>query len=176
MREKRTVIIETERLLLCHFTAFDEQNLGSLLGDPDVMEFSLGVKTPIEIKTWLKERLLGQERDPSIGLFAVLLKENEQFIGYCGFVEYQDLGGQPETEIGYRLVKSEWGKGYATEAALAARDYGFGVLNRVRLVALIDPGNHRSIAVAEKIGMRFEKEVVMEGYTYSDHLYSLVRL
>ena len=66
-----------------------------------------------------------------------------------------------------------WGKGYATEAAGAVRDYGLGVLGRRRLVAIIDPQNAASIRVAEKIGMHFEKEVMLEGYTYPDHLYAL---
>ena len=155
--------IETTRLVLRHFTAFDEHDLAGLLSDPNVMQFSLGVKSPVQIRTWLNERLEDQEQNPSRCLLAVLLKKSEQFIGYCGLLEYKDIGGRPEIEIGYRLIKSEWGHGYATEAATAIRDYGFRELNRKRLIALIDPENFGSIAVAKKIGMSYEKEIMMKG-------------
>ena len=168
-------MIETKRLLLRHFTTDDELHLAGLLGDFDVMQFSRGVKSPVQIRTWLNERLEEQVENPSLGLLAVLLKERKQFIGYCGFQEYMDISGRLEAEIGYRLVRREWGHGYATEAAAAMRDYGFRELKRKRLVALIDPDNVRSIAVAKKIGMSYEKEVMMDDYTHPDHIYSIDR-
>ena len=173
MNHKYVVITETPRLWLRHFTPFDEDNLAGLLGDPDVMQFSLGVKTPAQIRAWLNERLEGEKVNPRIGLFAVLLKDNEQFIGYCGLLEYKDIFPRVETELGYRLLKHEWGKGYATEAARAVRDYGFRELRLNRIISLIDPENYRSIAVAKKVGMRFEQEIVMEGYSHPDHVYSI---
>jgi len=92
-------------------------------------------------------------------------------IGYCGLFFFPDIEGQAEVEIGYRLARSVWGKGYATEAAKAVRDYAFNVLRLERLIAMIDPSNIASIRVAEKIGMHYEKEVMFEGYTHPDHVY-----
>ena len=66
-------------------------------------------------------------------------------------------------------MPNSWGYGYATEAARAVRDYAFSELNLNRLVALIEPVNQRSIRVAEKLGMRYEKDVMLEGYDYPDY-------
>jgi RimJ/RimL family protein N-acetyltransferase len=76
-------------------------------------------------------------------------------------------------ELGYRLARSAWGKGYATEATIAVRDHAFTSLGMKRLIAIIDPSNLASVRVAEKLGMRFESEVMLEGYTHPDHVYAL---
>lgn len=135
------------------------------------MQFSMGVKSSSETAAWLQQRISGYELQPSLGLFAVVLKSTNEVIGYCGFSEFKDIEGRPEIEIGYRFLQQHWGKGYATEAALFVQQYGFEQLNISRLVSLIDPGNLASIRVAQKTGMTFEKEVMMEGYTHPDHLY-----
>ena len=74
------------------------------------------------------------------------------------------VNGRPEVEIGYRLARAWWGRGYATEAVLAARDYAFDTLGLSRLIALIDPANAASIRVARKAGMHYETDVMMPGY------------
>jgi hypothetical protein len=94
-------------------------------------------------------------------------------IGYCGLFYFPDIDGQPEIEIGYRLARSAWGHGYATEAALSVRDFAVTTLGIKRLIAMIDPSNLASIRVAEKLGMRYEKEVMLEGYTHPDHIYAM---
>lgn len=176
MTDNRIAVIETPRLILRHFTVLDRGDLVHLLADPKVMRFSLGVKSPTEIDAWLDARLASYDRNPAVGLFAVTLRAQEKnLIGYCGLLEYPELDGSPETEIGYRLIRQAWGRGYATEAATAVRDYGFDVLQRDRFVSVIDPENLRSIAVARKVGMHFEKEVTIEGYTHPDHVYSIER-
>jgi RimJ/RimL family protein N-acetyltransferase len=63
-------------------------------------------------------------------------------------------------EIGYRLARAYWARGLASEAAGAVRDYAFGVLALPRLVSIIDPNNSASIRVAEKNGLRHEKDVI----------------
>jgi RimJ/RimL family protein N-acetyltransferase len=68
-----------------------------------------------------------------------------------------------EIEVGYRLARAFWGRGLATEAAEAVRDYAFRVLALPRLVAIIDPRNRPSIRVAEKTGLWYEKEVLFRG-------------
>jgi RimJ/RimL family protein N-acetyltransferase len=72
-------------------------------------------------------------------------------------------------------VRSAWGRGYATEAARAVRDFAFGDLGMQRLIAIIDPSNIASIRVAEKIGMHHDAEVMLEGYTHPDHVYIIAR-
>ncbi len=112
-------------------------------------------------------------RSWGFGPYAVVTKSNPEVIGYCGLFYFPDLGGQPEIEIGYRLARSAWGLGYATEAAHAVRDYAFSTLGMKRLIAMIDPSNIASIHVAEKIGMQYEKDIMLEGYTHPDHIYSM---
>jgi ribosomal-protein-alanine N-acetyltransferase len=73
------------------------------------------------------------------------------------------LDGRKEVEVGYVLAKSHWGRGLATEAARASRDYGFDVLGFDRLISVIRPDNLQSQRVALKNGMRFEKDVDAKG-------------
>jgi RimJ/RimL family protein N-acetyltransferase len=85
---------------------------------------------------------------------------------------FDDVNGRPEVEIGYRLIRSAWGHGYATEAAQAVATYAT-TLGIQRLIALIDPGNVASIRVAYKLGMHYEADVMFDGYTHPDHVYTM---
>ncbi|MDM5224815.1 GNAT family N-acetyltransferase [Cytobacillus sp. NJ13] len=75
----------------------------------------------------------------------------------------QDTGGVTEMEIGYLFARREWGKGYATEAALAFKEYGFKSLKYKKLVSIINEKNLASIRVAEKAGMKKEKTILRAG-------------
>jgi RimJ/RimL family protein N-acetyltransferase len=70
-----------------------------------------------------------------------------------------EFGDRAEVEIGWLLAREHWGDGYATEAAVAARDWAFTELGLPRLVSLILPGNDRSVRVAEKLGETYERDV-----------------
>ena len=142
-----------------------------VFGDPEVMRFGDGVQTRQWVENWLRACLERYHQTWGFGPYAVLEKRSQDVIGYCGLFYFPDINGQPEVEIGYRLMHSAWGRGYATEAALAARDFAFNSLGIQRLVAIIDPSNTASIRVAEKIGMRYQTEVMLEGYTHPDHVY-----
>ena len=74
---------------------------------------------------------------------------------------YADAGGHAETELGWTLAQAHWGHGYATEAARAARDWGYAERGVGRLVSLIHPENRRSIRVAEKLGASKERSIEM---------------
>jgi RimJ/RimL family protein N-acetyltransferase len=107
------------------------------------------------------------------GPYAVVEQSTRAVIGYCGLFFFPEVNGQPEVEIGYRLARSAWGQGYATEAALAIRDFAFASLSIKRLIAIIDPSNLASLRVAQKLGMQYESEVMLEGYDHSDHVYAI---
>jgi RimJ/RimL family protein N-acetyltransferase len=83
-------------------------------------------------------------------------------VGYCGYYHHE-LDGVPEVEIGYRLHPDYWGRGLATESASLVRDFGFSTLGFPRLISIIDPGNVRSIRVAERIGMTFLRYHLFRG-------------
>lgn len=149
----------------------DAYALESVFSDPEVMRFSDGIQTAPWVHAWLQHRLEHDYPVRGYGPYSIVDKRSRQVMGYCGLFDFADLGGRAEVEIGYRLAQRYWGKGYATEAARAVCDYGFQTLGLSRLVAMIDPANLTSVRVAEKLGMRYEKEVMLAGYTHSDHLY-----
>lgn len=165
------VIARTDRLTIRRWLEADLDAMIRVLGDPEVMRFSSGVMDARTVADWLRARMDCATDGTTAAPWAVVERATGATIGYCGFFALPDVDGSPETEIGYRLARDAWGKGYATEAALAVRDVGFAVLGLARLVAMIDPGNLRSIRVAEKIGMHYERDVMLEGYAHPDRLY-----
>jgi [ribosomal protein S5]-alanine N-acetyltransferase len=167
------VILETERLILREFHIFDGPALNRVFGDPEVMRYGPGVQTESWVQGWLDSCREDYQKF-GCGPWAVVERTSGSVIGYAGLFHFPDIDGQPEIEVGYRLAQLHWGRGYATEAVTAIREYAFHVLCLSRLIAIIDPQNIASIRVAEKAGMRCEKEVMLEGYTYPDHLYSIM--
>jgi RimJ/RimL family protein N-acetyltransferase len=133
-----------------------------------------GVQTREWIHEWLRNAM-EQYDQRGFGPYAVLQQDNKAFLGYCGLFYFPNVNGKPEVEIGYRFARFAWGKGYATEAAIAVRDFAFSDLKLTRLIAIIDPSNAASIRVAEKLGMSHEQELMSEGYTHPDLVYAIVR-
>ncbi|HEU4743557.1 MAG TPA: GNAT family N-acetyltransferase [Meiothermus sp.] len=165
------IVAKTDRLLLRHFHLLDAQALYGVFGDPEVMRFSQGGPQTAEwVQGWLERQLENYARW-GFGQYAVLERDRREVIGYCGLAFHPDLGGRPEVDLGYRLVRRCWRHGYATEAARAVVAYALDTLALRRLVATIDPQNLASLRVAEKIGMRYEQDLLLEGYTHPDRLY-----
>src|SRR5690606_30529073 len=81
------------------------------------------------------------------------LKETGEFIGWCG-LKY--LADENQTDLGYRLLKKHWNKGYATEASRACLDYGFHVLGLKKIIARAMKPNVNSIKIMQKLGMQPE--------------------
>lgn len=151
----------------------DREPMYRVFGDAEVMRFGDGAQTREWVDAWLRTCLERYYQTWGFGPYAVVEKHSQGVIGYCGLFYFPDVNGQPEVEIGYRLARSAWGRGFATEAALAVRDYAFQTLGMKRLIALIDPSNLASVRVAEKIGMHYETDVMFEGYTHPDRVYRL---
>jgi RimJ/RimL family protein N-acetyltransferase len=167
------VIVKTERLILRYFEPIDSEAMMDVFGDAEVMRFGDGVQTREWVEAWLRTCLENYQRR-GFGPYAVVEQSTGDVIGYCGLFYFPDMHGQPEIELGYRLRRAAWGQGYATEAARLVRDYAFHTLHIKRLIALIDPDNVPSIRVAEKIGMHYESEVMLEGYDHPDHVYVII--
>ena len=154
--------LETPRLILREMRPDDAKALLKVFSDPRVMESFPGT-TPFEPKrmeTWVGRNLTHQ-KEHGYGLFSVIHEADGVLIGDCG-LEHMDIG----VELGYDLRREYWGKGLATEAATAVRDFGFTTLGLDRLVSLIRVGNDRSRRVAEKIGMSLVEQIERNGATY----------
>jgi len=152
------LILSTSRLILRRLVPGDLDDLYALYSDPEIRRyFPEGTLTYEETKEELEWFLNGHPRHPELGLWATIHKESGRFIGRCGLLPWT-IDGQFEVEVAYLIAKEFWRQGLGSEAALAIRDYAFEVLNLTRLICLIDGENKASIGVAQKIGMRFEKE------------------
>jgi RimJ/RimL family protein N-acetyltransferase len=155
-------MLQTRRLILRHFRENDLDALASLMRDELFMRFSSGVLSREQTATFL-ERIFAGYRDGTPSQFAVIVREENKLIGYCGFFR-QTVDNAEEIEIGYRLDSKYWGRGLATEAARAVRDHAFDDLKLDHVISLIHPDNVAWRRVAEKNGMIPEKETVFRGF------------
>jgi ribosomal-protein-alanine N-acetyltransferase len=105
------------------------------------------------------------------GLQALIEKHTGAFVGICGLL-LQDINGSKEIEIGYHLMKEHRGKGYATEAARAFKDYAFGQDITNSVISIINPENRPSKNVAKRNGMQLSANNV----PFRDHLYDIFRI
>jgi len=152
-------IITSERVKLRLFNENDINDLLLLFNDPIAMQYFPSVKDDKETEEWLNENF---ENYKTYGhcLYAVEKNDDNKFIGYCGFIPQKDVNGKDELEIGYGLIRAYWHKGFATEAAIACKKYGFDTLKCNRLISLIRPENTASINVAIRNGMQWEIDLV----------------
>lgn len=150
------VYLETARLTLRRLTEADVDNLFALDSDPAVMRFlSGGAPTPREvIAREILPRFLGYyERYAGMyGVWAAIEKASGDFVGWFSF-HPQDDGTPGEAALGYRLRRSAWGKGYATEGARALIRKGFTELGAARVIAATYQDNLASRRVMEKAGL-----------------------
>jgi RimJ/RimL family protein N-acetyltransferase len=162
---RTTIQIETERLILRTMTLDDTDALLHIFSDPRVMQSFGGIIFDRDrMEQWVRDNLEHQAGH-GYGLFSVILAAENLLIGDCG-LEHMEIDGRAEVEIGYDMRSAYWGRGFATEAAGAVRDFAFGVLKLPRVISLIRPENVASRRVAEKIGMVREKEIDRGGHPY----------
>lgn len=148
--------IETERLILRRLTAADVEPLARILSDPVTMQHWPAPLTAAEVEAWVA-RNLRRYADDGFGRMALLLAESREVIGDCGIVR-AEVAGEPVYDLGYIVHHPHWGRGYATEAALALRDHAFRRLALPALHANMAFDNRPSRRVAERIGMRLVRE------------------
>jgi RimJ/RimL family protein N-acetyltransferase len=150
------VFLETERLVLRQFTEADVDILVDLDSDPDVMHFITGGRpTPrAEIETDVLPAFLRYyEHYAGYGFWAVVEKSTGDFLGWFHFRPAEGAGPD-EPELGYRLRKSAWGKGYGTEGSRALIHKGFTELGVRRVLAEAMAVHSASRRVLEKAGLR----------------------
>lgn len=152
------VYLNTDRLVLRLFTEADVDNLIELDGDPAVMRFiSGGRATPrAEIERQVLPAFLRYyEESAGHGFWAAVERASGEFIGWFHLRPQREGGRADEPELGYRLRRSSWGRGYATEGAQALIQKGFTELGARRIFAETMSVNTASRRVMEKAGLRF---------------------
>jgi ribosomal-protein-alanine N-acetyltransferase len=160
--DRHEIHIDTERLTIRSPTEADAAPLAALWSDPRVTHFLGGPRNFDEVRAAL---LAGLADPPPIDLWPVVDKSSGDVIGHCGLVPKEvdgvdAMGTCDEVELVYVIAADHWGRGLATEAARAIRDYAFHSLEIERLISLIDPANAASERVAQKVGLNFERNTL----------------
>jgi len=163
-------MLETERLLLRKPRREDAPALEPLLRDPEVMRFIGGATDEPAldvIRRWLDRWAVN-----GVGHFFLLRRDDGRFVGRVGYVVWDtriwrnctvaEAGPHARPELGWALARDHWGHGYATEAALAVRDWGRAHAGVAQLISLIHPDNVTSQRVAERLGCERRGAVVLE--------------
>ncbi|KNF08350.1 acetyltransferase, GNAT family [Gottschalkia purinilytica] len=172
------IYIETERLILRDWKQSDLEEFRKINSDEVVMEYF--PKTLSEQETdAMYEAIQKEFEEYNYGLYAVEVKENKEFIGLIGFHRATfDSDFTPCVEIGWRLKKEAWGKGYATEGAKACLKYGFEQLGFEEIYSFTAKINTRSQNVMKKLGMNYVKDfnhpkVESDSVLYKHVLYNI---
>jgi RimJ/RimL family protein N-acetyltransferase len=172
--------LRTERLILRRWRDSDLEPWAAMNADPEVREH-LGDVLTREQSDASVARFQAEFDERGYGWWAVEVRETGGFAGFAGLDRVDD--GLPFTgvEIGWRLARAAWGKGYATEAALAVLAFGFGTLGLPEILAVTTATNLRSQAVMRRIGMTrdpaddFDDPTAPEGPLRPNVLYRIAR-
>src|ERR1043165_5244731 len=147
--------LPTERLILRKITMDDRDAVFAWARDPEVSRYGSwdAHRTPHDTEVFIESCLKQYDRE-GLGPWVIQLRETGAVIGTCGFGYVDRLARRRGT--GYFLSRSEWGRGYATEATRAVLRFGFGPLALNRIEARCMPLNTASERVMQKVGMKFE--------------------
>ncbi len=174
--------LTTDRLLLRHWRDSDREAFAAMNADPEVMRHFVAT-LDAEDSDALLHRISRELEERGWGLWALEERASGHLLGFTGLSPVPFAAPfTPAVEIGWRLVRSHWGRGLASEAARASLAYGFGDLSLPEIVAFTFVGNERSTAVMRRIGMThdpaddFEHPLIPEGNPLRPHvLYRLSR-
>jgi [ribosomal protein S5]-alanine N-acetyltransferase len=157
-------ILETERLLLREVSADDAEFVLDLLNQSSFKQYigDRGVRTLEQAREYIASRFTKSYRDNGFGLYLLELKASAEPIGLCGFVSRETL---PAPDIGFALLPQFEKQGYAYEASSAMMSYGREKLGLEHVLAITTIDNVSSGRLLEKIGLRFDREISLNGET-----------
>lgn len=168
--------LATERLKLRHWRPEDLPAFARMNADPEVMRHFPGPLGRDDSDALLR-RIAGELDERGWGLWALEERSSGRMLGFTGLSPVPfEAPFTPAVEIGWRLVRSHWGHGLATEAARAALSCGFGELALAEIVAFTAVGNERSRAVMRRLDMAhdpvddFEHPLIAEGHPLRPHV------
>jgi len=164
------IFLETKRFILREIIPADVDGLFELDSDPAVHRF-LG-KNPVSDKSQIVEAIhliRKQYIDNGIGRWAIISKDKNEFIGWSGLKLVTDITNNHKNyyDLGYRLIKKYWGKGIATETALASLKYAFNELNAAEVFAMADCENIASNKILKKVGFHFIEIFDLDGIEHN---------
>ena len=161
-----------EKVAIREFRDDDEDQVLAIVGDDRVTAWlSYNSRTREETRAMLAGAVERAQSDPRPDYYlAIVLPDTDRLIGFTRI----GLDGVKAGKLGYALHHDEWGKGYATDAARTMMDFGFGDLGLHRISVAIGPENTGSIAVAERLGFRYEGHIRHHVYTNDEWRDSLL--
>jgi RimJ/RimL family protein N-acetyltransferase len=172
----QTPLLKTDRLVLRRWRYSDREFFAALNADPEVMEHFPATLTKDESDA-LIDRIEAFFEQRGFGFWALEIAETGQFIGFTGLsVPRFQAHFTPAVEIGWRLTRSSWGHGYASEAARRALSFAFDDFGLAEVVSFTSSTNLRSQAVMKRIGMTndpaddFDHPLVDEGHLLRRHV------
>lgn len=166
-------IATTERLIIRELTIKDIQTMYAIYQEPEVRKFIDDIDDYMQVEIEKHKAYIKNVYSfYGYGYWGVFSRESDKLIGRCG-IQNNEINRKMEIELGYLLDVNHWGNGYALECVKCVLSYAFFELNIPRVVAVIDKFNIRSQKVAEKVGMKCEKEI--EHNQRNCYLYSIGR-
>jgi RimJ/RimL family protein N-acetyltransferase len=164
----------TERLSLEHLTEDDAAFTCSLLNDPDFIAHiaDRGIRDEPQARQYLLDGPIKSYREHGFGMYAMRLRNSGETVGMCGLVKRDGLD---DVDIGYALLPSGRGLGYAREAAERVLQHAWEDIRLPRLVAIVSPDNPASIKLLESLGMKFESMVRLTPQDDEIRLYGATR-
>jgi ribosomal-protein-alanine N-acetyltransferase len=156
-------VLKTLRLVLRHLTEDDAPFILELLNEPGFIDNigDRGVRDLEGARRYVTEGPGASYQRNGFGLWLTALRDTGEPVGICGLVKREGL---EDADIGYAFLQRFWGRGYAREAAQAVLDHARQVIGLPKVVAITTPGNAGSIAVLEKIGLKFEGLIKLPGH------------
>lgn len=171
-------VIQTARVSLRELELGDAEFILELLNEAGFIRFigDKGVRSIADARDYILQGPMDSYARNGFGLYAACLRgaaangERGTPIGICGLVKRQGLN---DPDVGFAFLSRYWSKGYAVESAAAVLAHAKTVLNLDRIVAITSPDNSQSIAVLEKIGLKFERTIRLVDHSPELKLYGL---
>jgi len=165
------IVLETARLILRRLTVDDAPFILELLNDPDWLKFigDKGVRTLDAAHDYLRKGPIAMYERHGFGLYLVELKAGRIPIGMCGLIKRDSL---VDVDVGFAFLPAHRGQGHAHESTAAVLVHGQRDFGLKRIVAIASPGNAKSTTLLEKLGMKAEKTVKLDGQDHDVVLYA----
>ncbi|MEO6902802.1 MAG: GNAT family N-acetyltransferase [Bacteroidia bacterium] len=164
------IVVETERLILREILPSDIEGMYELDADPEVHKYLRN--KPVSSKEQVANvinTIRQQYIDNRIGRWAIIDKNTNEFIGWAGlkFITEETNNHKNYYDLGYRLIKRYWGRGIATETALASLEYAFEKLKTNKVYAIADCENSSSNKILKKVGLKYIETFDLEGIKHN---------